>query len=255
MSKVTKLLDASVDEIENAKMTAVSLLKDSSPENTLDLFYTDNLEEIENGIKKLNSFSNKAWILSALLLYTLVYNKSLYSQSGLSWKEYSAQARDRLGLEPRDISDQLSAARFFIMNYAELERQGFNPANNNRKLARAELATELCGDVHETIQHLVNDTWQQFSDWYYSFKNANQIEEEIKRPEIKIEKTSVFIGDIEAVKVSEKLPDAEKEKINGYITKIFDALRKGYEPAIVPCYDTKEANNMVKLRDKYRQKK
>jgi len=255
MPKVTKLLDATIDEVENAKMTAVSLLQNSTPANALDLFYTDNLEEIEKGIRDLNAFSNKAWILSALLLYTLVYNKSIYQQSGLTWKEYSKEARERLGLEPRDISDQLSAARFFIMNYAELERQGFNPANNNRKLARAEVATQLCGNVHETIKHLVNDTWQQFSDWYYSFKPQKLLNTEIKRPDIKINKGSIYIGKIKAVEISDKLPEEERERIENYIDSIFEAIRQGLEPAIVPCYDKKEANNMVRLRDKFRQGK
>ncbi len=36
--------------------------------------------------------------------------------------------------------------------------------------------------------------------------------------------------------------------------KIVDAIRQGYEPAIVPVYDEREARNLVNLRDKYRQK-
>ena len=100
MGRMNKIIDVSVDEIEAAKNTAVSLLNGASPENAVDLFYTENLEEVETGIKRLNEFSNKAYILSAILLYTLVYNKSLYTQSGLTWNEYSKQARERLGLEP-----------------------------------------------------------------------------------------------------------------------------------------------------------
>ncbi|MBQ1709573.1 MAG: hypothetical protein II032_00450 [Treponema sp.] len=37
--------------------------------------------------------------------------------------------------------------------------------------------------------------------------------------------------------------------------KIFYAMRKGLEPAIVECYDEKEAKVLPKLRDKNRQGK
>ena len=256
MARTNKIIDASIDEVESAKETAVLLMQDNVQQSAVDLFYTDDLEEIETGIKKLNEFSNKSWILSSILLYTLIYNKNLYTQSGLSWIDYSKQARERLGLDPRDITEQLSAARFFIMNHAELERQGFDPTGNNRKLARAELATELCGNVHETIQHLVKDTWREYNDWYQSFKQKKiEAPTEYKRNDIDIQGDRVYIQGVEAVKVSDKIPQQDKDRIEKYLAQIFDALRKGYEPAIVDCYDEREARNLVNLRDKYRQKR
>ena len=157
-----KIIDATTDEVQTAKESAISLVQGSIVQQTAeDLFYTDNLEEVEHGLKSLNEFSNKAWLLSAIVLYTVIYNNELYTQSGLSWDEYSKQARERIGIEQRDISEQLSSARFFIQHHKELERKGFDPSGNNRKLARAELATELSGDVHAVIEHLVNDSWAE----------------------------------------------------------------------------------------------
>ena len=257
MGRTNKVIDATSDEVETAKETAISLMQGTTVQSLAqDLFFTDNLVEVENGLKKMNEFSNKAWILSAIILYSLIYDKALYTQSGLHWNEYSKQARERIGLDPRDISEQLSAARFFIKNHSELERKGFDPAGNNRKLARAELATELCGNVHKTIEHLVSDSQQEFIDWYQSFK-TKVIEQttEYKRKDIDIKGNKVYIQGIEAVKVSERIPPQDKERIEKYIGQIFEALRKGYEPAIVDCYDEREARNLVNLRDKYRQKK
>lgn len=253
MPRTNRIINATVDEVESAKETAVTLLSDTSTKSALDLFYTDNLEEIENGIKKLNDFSNKSWLLSAILLYTLIYNQSLYVQSGLTWAEYSREARDRLGLEPRDITEQLSAARFFILHHTALERAGFNPAGNNRKLARAELATDLCGNVNLTIQHLVNDTWQDYKDWYTSFKIKKAITDSKIRTDIEIKDGKFIISGIEAVKISDSISESDKERLNEYIKQIFDAMGKGYEPAIVPVYDKAEAAVLPRLRDKYRQ--
>ena len=256
--RTNKIIDATFDEVQSAKETAISLMEGSIVQQTAeDLFFTDNLVEVETGLKKLNDFSNKSWLLSAIILYTLIYNKGLYEQSGLSWEDYSKQARERIGIEPRDITEQLSASRFFIQHHAELERQGFEPTGNNRKLARAELATELSGDVHEVIKHLVKDTWADFKDWYTSFKSSKKIEAptEYKRKDIDIKGNRVYIQGIEAVKVSDKIPPQDKERIEKYIGQIFESIRLGYEPAIVQCYDEREARNLVNLRDKYRQGK
>ena len=256
MPRTNKVIDASIDEVESAKISAVSLLKENKGLDVMDLFYNDDLDFIENGIKNLNDYSNKSWLLSSILMYTLVYNKGLYAQSGLSWIEYQAQSRERLGIDSRDISEQLSAARFFITNHDELIRQGYDFGSSNRKLARAELATELCGDVHETIRHLCNDKWLDFKDWYSSFKTKTiEAPTEYKRKDIDIQGNKVYIKGVEAVKVSDKIPKQDKERIEKYIGQIFEAIRKGYEPAIVDCYDEREARNLFNLRDKYRQKR
>ena len=254
MARTNKIINASIDEVENAKTTAIALMKDNAPTNAIDLFFTDSLEEVENGIKKLNDFSNKSWLISSILLYTLIYNKSLYLQSGLDWVSYSKQARERLGLEPRDITEQLSAARFFIRNHETLQRLGFNPVGANRKLARAELATDLCGNVNDVVKHIVNDSWAEFNVWYSSFKNKKKIDE-FKRDDIKIEKDRFYINDIEAVTINENIPEQDKVRIEKYINQIFTALKKGYEPAIIEVYDTKEASLLSILRDKHRQGK
>lgn len=254
MPRVNKVIDATSDEVEEAKNTAISLMKDSASSNAIDLFFSSNLVEIEQGIKRLNDFSNKSWLLSSILLYTLIYNKNLYMQSGLAWYDYSRQARERLGLEPRDITEQLSAARFFIRNHKALERAGFNPVGANRKLARAELATDLCKDANETIKHLVSDSWAEFNAWYSSFKSKPQAIE-YKRDDIEIKKDKFYIKGVEAVTVSDSIPDDDRKKIESYIFQIFDALRKGYEPAIIEVYDKKEANRLAMLRDKERQKR
>lgn len=257
MARTNRLIDATTDDVESAKQTAVSLLSDVSTQGALDLFYTDNLEEVETGIKKINNFSDKSWLLSAILLYTLIYNNFLYKQSGLDWAEYSKQARERLGLDPRDVTEQLSSARFFIKNHAALERAGFITEGNFRKLARAELATDLCGDVNLVIQHLVKDTWREYKDWYSSFKLKKAIisKDEYKRQDLQIIDNKFIIGSVEAVKISDDIPEEDKTRLQGYIKQIFEAIQQGYEPAIVPVYNKQEADLMPKLRDKYRQGK
>lgn len=253
--RVTKHIDATVDEIESAKETAVALMQDNSTFDYMDLFFNDDLEYIEAGIKKLNDFSDKSWLLSAILLYTLIFNKQLYTQSGLTWSEYSKEARTRIGLDNRDITDQLSAARFFILHHKELERKGFDPVGNNRKLARAELATTLCHNSHQVVEHLCNDTWQEFNEWYSSYKPRKTKWDDIKNDEIEFIDSKIIIKGKTAVTFSKSIPEDYKERLEKYFDQIVTAIRQGYEPAIVPVYDEKEAKVLTNLRDKYRQKK
>lgn len=257
MGRVTPIINATEDEVEKAKQTAIVLVGENSSRNAIDLFFTENLHEIEDGIKQLNEFSSKSWLLSAILLYTLVYNKSLYRQSGLEWAEYAKQSRARLGLDQRDITEQLSAARFFIKYHDRLLNAGLNPNGANAKLARAELAVELSGSVDDTIQHIVHDTWRDYKDWYQSFKPAKALpsNSDTRRDDVRVEKGRYYIGEAEAVKVSDDIPEADRIRINGYLDQIFDMISRGYEPAIVEVYDKKEASVLELLRDKHRRGK
>ena len=258
MARTNKIIDATEDQVESAKISAIALVGDSTSQNSIDdLFYIDNLETVENGIRKLNDMSNKSWIVSSILLYTLIYNKNLYAQSNLKWPEYSKQARERLGIDPRDISEQLSAARFYIQYHDAMVRYGWTPNEANRKLARAELALELSGNIDDVLEHLANDSWTEFKDWYQSFKGGSVLPQptEYKRDDIDIQGSKVYIRGKQAVTISDDIPEQDKERIQKYIGQIFEAMKLGYEPAIVPVYDEKEARVLTKLRDKYRQKK
>ena len=251
--RVTRTIDATVDELEDAKKSAFLLVGNTSATKALDLFRSQNLSELEQEIKNLNTFSAKAWLLSSMLLYTLVCNAELYRQSGLDWFHYSRQTRERLGLDNREITEQLGAARFFIKNHKKLVQKGFQPNGNNKKLARAELAQKLCGSVDETISHIVSDTWEEFKAWYTSFKPVKKIEQTASsRPDIKVEGEKFIIGDEEAVTVSDNLSQSDKKRLNDYIKAIFKIMAAGYEPTIVAAYKKKEAALMPKLRDKSR---
>lgn len=243
--------DYEKDNVERAKSVVVELTTNSVDLNTLDLFYSDNLEEIEKGIKALNEFSSKSWLLSAITLYTLIYEKQLWQQSGLSWAEYSHQTTARLGLDYRDVSEQLAGARFFIKYHSKLLNAGWSLKVANRNLARAELAVELSGSVDDTIQHLVNDSVRDFTAWYQSFRVLPVVEVEDKRPDISIDKSGVKINGVSVI--SDDLPDNEKELLNGYLEQIYKVIKVGDIPAIVPVYDEKEAKLLMKLRDKNRQ--
>lgn len=249
---ISMIDDFEKDSLERAKEIVVQLSEGQTNINVLDLFYSDNLEEIEHGIKALNDYSSKAWLLSGLALYSLIYEKDLWQQSGLTWGEYTHQTSARLGLDSVTVSEQLASARFFVKYRAKLLNAGWTTKVANRNLARAEVAVECSGSVDETIEHLVNDSTRDFQKWYQSFKILPPPEVEDKRPDIVIEKSGIKINGINAVTISSELPENERTLLEGYLQQIYKAIKAGDVPAIVPVYDEKEARLLMNLRDKHR---
>ena len=244
-----------VDNVEKARETAITLIGKQENINIVEAFEYDKIEDVEQSIVKLNEYADKCWLLSAILLYTLIYNKNLYEQTGLTWAQYTAESKKRLNMDVLQISEQLSSARFFIKYHKSLLRAGWTPNGSSRKLARAEYALELCGDEKEVIQHLVNDSWRNFKDWYTSFKYVTATPQTTgnKRSDISItKKNGITINGVRAYTISDEIPEQDKIRFERYFKQIFEAVKNGYEPAIVPVYDEKEANNLFRLRDKYR---
>lgn len=252
--RVTRAIDATHDEVESAKQSALQLM--GSQKETMDLFYASDLEDIEKGIKRLNEFSSKSWLVSALLLYTMIFNNSLYRDSGLDWRHYTQQARERLGLDNRDITDQLCAARFFIRHHEKMEKAGFDFQHiSTSKLARAELAFSLCKNANEVIKKLVETkSFAEFREWYQSLKPAKKLLDNDRiRKEIEPKKFS--INGIRAVEISADIPEDDQLRLKNYIKEIMEVMAGGYEPAIIPVYDKKEAKALVSLRDKRRRER
>lgn len=251
------------DPIEEAKKSALALMKnDTVPTSFVSLFDDKNLEEIEHGVKQMNEYADRCWLLSALIVFSIIWDHEMFKQSGLSWEEYAKAAKERLGLESRDLYEQLTSARFFIKYHRTLMQKGWNPVGSRRKLARAELAMGLCGSADETIDHLVKDTWADFNMWYSKIKNPEKFiddgrkKEDAPRDDIKVLKSGkVTVNGIEPVEISKSLQKDDRDRLQRCIAEFFQALHDGYYPAVIPTYNENEAKSLILLRDKRRSTK
>lgn len=91
--------------------------------------------------------------------------------------------------------------------------------------------------------------------WRGFKKKTKLLQNDRRREDVRFESGRFFIGDVEAVSFSDRLSEDDSARLREYMKQIFDAIRDGYEPAIVPVYDRKEAAIMPKLRDKFRKGK
>lgn len=241
-------------QVAKAKETASKLLAYRVPVS-IQIFNETDIRKIESGVKQLNELSNKCWLASAIAIYSIIYTSRAYEEEGfISWEDYISHSKERLGLEQREVSEQLSSARYFIRYHKELEKAGWSPVGSARKLARAELALELTNDNDLVIEHLVEDSWRDFKDWYSGYKQKS-IKLETNTRNIEYSKNILKLDGKEVLRVNKDLDKDEKDKFEDYIKKICEALRQGDEPAIIPVYDKKEALVLIRLRDKNRQGK
>jgi len=75
------------DKLGDAKKAVVALMSDTAPD-AIKIFNDKDLESVEHDIKTVNEFGSKCWLVSAIALYSLIYDQKLYEQSGLAWQEY-----------------------------------------------------------------------------------------------------------------------------------------------------------------------
>lgn len=220
---------ANITKTELKEVTDIALsMSGTSMGNIKALFDSNNLEEVEQGIKWLNELSGSAWLLSAILLYVKIFTGSLFEQSGDNWVSYVKAARKRLNMEARDITDKISSARFFIMYGKRLIERGWSPIGNLHKLSRAELATELCGDVEQTLDHLLTDSWQQFKAWYYALKPALPKSRHRKD----IDASKLEIKGVKVVQFADTLSKHDRRLLESCIRRALVLMRNGQEVII-----------------------
>jgi len=249
--------DFSEEQIKKAKTNAVSLVNvNNSNYDIYNFLNVESLEAVEEGIRKLNDASNSAWLLSSLLLYQCVYDKKLFSQSGIDdWEDYVFNAKKRLGMSRLQVSRHLTAAKFFIEYNDKLMEKGYKP-RVFQSLAFAYNAIKATGDVDAVIDHMINDSAHEFEDWFRSFKEVKKLDapqSDLIRDDIMVTEDSVYIAGQSLFEVGDDIPEDEKKKFMTLISQVYAAVKDGYEPAIIPVYDENEAKTLVKLRDKDRQ--
>ena len=225
--RITIASDIPKEQVEKARAAATMLItKDAADFDIERVCSSNNLEDVEEAVKKLAGLTSKCWLMLALVLYTLIYDTKLFEQSGLSWQDYSSTARLRLGLDQRDITELLSAARFFIRHHEKLIESGWSPLTSMKKLARAELALRLSDDLDETIEHLVKDSFRGFKRWYSSKKSPSTTPE----VNLHIKNGKFYVGDTEAITLSKELTKRERGYLRKCISHMVKQIQSGIDP-------------------------
>lgn len=220
----------------------------------LNFMYSDSLEELEDGVRKAEKLNNAVWFMQAIAIYR-IFNDLLFVQSGLTKQEYEQQARSRLNMDRRRLSDMYQAGSFIYRYHSKMIEKGWTPEGQARKMTYADRALRRHGDPNVVIDHLINDSKEEFAEFAKGEQNATRTQDLQPRDDITMRKDTVYIGGVPAVTLSDELPKDEKTAAWTYIKKLFSAIRDGYYPEIVPCYDSSEGKRIQNLLKKDRQQR
>ncbi len=201
-----------------ARAKIVSILPKKYREQST-ILTVESLSELEDGIKRINDQTSAAWFIISLAIYSVIYDGELYTSSGLTWRQYRSETRERFGMDYQDFSEALSAGKFIQEHGRELFAAGWKPERSMRKLARANLALKICGDPSMVIDHLVNDQWIDFKAWYAGLKNTlipgpidkSQVSQGQRVIEIK--RGKILIDGVEPVTIADTVPADEKKEL------------------------------------------
>lgn len=251
MAKRTEVLDGTVQTSQNYELVEQTYY-DEQEEYDTHFMYSDSLEELEEGIKKAEKITTVAWFMTSIAVFR-IFNDLLFTQSGLTKKEYEKQARQRLGLDRRRLSDAYQSGSFLTRYHGKLLEKGWTPEGQQRKLAYADRALRRHKNVDNVITHLVEDTKEQFEEYAKGPENATKAFDLNPRDDVEIGRNKITIQGIDAVTVSNDLPKDEKTMAWTHVKKLFQAIRDGYYPEILYCYDAGEGKRMQNALKKDRQ--
>ena len=240
--------------IQNISDLPQKRIKIETPELfSLDFIYENDLETLEEGVRRVEKVSSACWYLQAAAVFR-IFNDLLFAQSGLDKRRYVSQSEKRLGMDRRRVSDHYNAGSFLVKYQAKLAEVGWKPEGQQRKIAYAPRALRRHKDVDKVIKHLMHDSKEQFETFTLG-PQTNTEDDVTPRDDIQIKNYSIYVGNIEAIAVNKNLDDEDRALFWSIVKQVAKALQEGYYPEILACYDSSEARIMQNALKRERQKK
>lgn len=122
---------------------------------------SDNLDDLETGIIAARKVGDFCWYAIACSIAKII-DGGLYTQAGLSQKEYVLQTRERLGIDKRRFHEFLSSGRFLIDHGQKLLSMGWRPEGMQKKIQLANTAKKVVKSEAKLLDHIMNDSIDKF---------------------------------------------------------------------------------------------
>lgn len=221
-----------------------------SKEYSLDFLYSDNLEEIENGIKQAY-LGVEASILVIALAIVKIEREALYIQAGYtSLTDYLNNSELRLKMPKQTVTTYKRIGEAYLKYKNELQKYGFIETGNLNKLRYLEAALEKHEDKNAVFKMLNTATFREFLEFA---KAEPQQEKYIPRTEIN--GSDILIDGVKAISIPETLDENLRQEIQNLIIEFFRIKKSGNIPYLVETYDKGEQNAINNFLKRYRSKK
>lgn len=223
----------------------------------LDFVHSNNLEEIEAGIKE--TIRGVSWAnLTLCLAFAKIDGEALYVQAGYkSYLQYLDQAEERVSMPRQTISDYKRMGETYLKYKADLQLSGFKEEGNLHKLRFLERALEL-HNPDEVFKRIANDSFRGFKDYAAGGSPSERPDSRPVRqyiPEIHITPKRIMVDGRNILNFSRDLDERTREELTDYLKKIYEVRAAGNRPYVLNVYDEQEAQAVERYLQRYRRSK
>ena len=220
----------------------------------LDFGRSDNLEEIEAGIKETARGLNWA-NLAICLAFAKIDREALYAQAGYkSYLQYLDQAEDRIDMSRKSMSDYKRMGEAYLDHKPELQLAGFQPEGHLNKLRYLEQALKAHGP-DEVFQRIANDPFRRFRDYATGGSPSERSDVEPMMqylPDIQITPERIVVDGKNILNFPGDLDERTKGELTDYLKQIYEVRAAGNRPYVLNVYDEQEATAVERFLSRRR---
>jgi hypothetical protein len=224
-------------------------------ETRLDYLYSEDLEEIEDGIKETARGIDTASLAIALAI-AKIDQLALYIQVGYkSYLEYIKAADTRLNMPAQTVSDYKRIGETYIQYRERLQKAGFQEEGNLHKLRYLELALKH-HNPREVFRRLTSDSFRRFKEFATNGGPSERSDEEADyEPEVRVTPTQIKIDGKNVLKLDKNLDERVRNELAEYLKSIYTIKASGNTALVIDVYDTREIRAIHNFLRQFRSKK
>lgn len=262
--------------------TVQPLIKEERREYSLDFYRSQNLNEIEAGIRETQNGIQAASLAIALAIVR-IDNMALYAQAKYrSFPDYLRQSDTRLNMPKQTVSDLKKIGETYLKNRSALQRIGFKEEGNLHKLRYLEMALQK-HDPAEVFKRLKSESFRNFKDFAEgSERSDSQRYHEPQDFTLSATKEGIALDGKPLLSFDPDLPETDRKGISNavkdyyrivrgnlksitfevaseeeekeiarHLSTIYKIKETGDTPCIVGVYDTGEAKAIKRKIDSF----
>ena len=229
----------------------------SQKQYDLDFLYSNDLAEIEEGIKETFKGVNFA-NFGLCMAFAKIDREALYLQAGhKSYLQYLDQAEDRLNMSRKTMSDYKRMGEAYLDHKADLQLNGFKGEGHLHKLRYLEQALKI-HDPDEVFQRIANDPFRRFRDYATGESPSERSDTEPVLqyvPDIQITPERIVVDGKNILNFPGDLDERTKEELADYLKQIYEVRATGNRPYVFSLYDENEARAVERYLRRHRREK
>ncbi len=211
--------------------TTKEVLEAPTDQYSLDFYNSDNLAEVENGIKDVQT-----GILTSHLAVSLgianIDRKALYIQAGYkTYTKYFKEADIKLNMPKQTISDYKKIGEAYLRNRSELKRIGFQREGNLHKLRFLDQALQK-HDPDEVFKRFKSESFRKFKEYAEESERSDSITRVPQDYTISTTKDRISLDGNPVLSFDPELPELERKGVSAAVREYYRTFKRNLRTVV-----------------------